>query len=152
MNKNSERWQDYPYLVEWVAQMNEWAAKYQIYEFLEADDSGEDPSGRIRRFRDPEFKHSIDGSFVWTVVDEGSEKYIYSGDFWHSSVVGWYVGKVSHNNEKIGLDAGKLACSKCQGESFYEDSEGEEVDCDQCEAGETSVWFDLTDTDFRLPR
>jgi hypothetical protein len=46
MNKNSERWQDYPYLVEWVAQMNEWAAKYQIYECLEADDSGEDPSGR----------------------------------------------------------------------------------------------------------
>ena len=74
MTANSERWQDYPYLVEWVAQMNQWAAKYKIYEFVPADNSGEDPSGRIRRFRDPEFEHTIDGSFVWTVVDEGSEK------------------------------------------------------------------------------
>jgi hypothetical protein len=28
MSENSERWQDYPYLVEWVAELNAWAAKY----------------------------------------------------------------------------------------------------------------------------
>ena len=150
MTENSDNWQDYPYLIDWVAQMNAWAEKYQIYELIPADNSGEDPSGRIRRFRDPEFKNTIDGSFVWTVVDEGGQKYLYSGDVWHSGVVGWYVGKVSHSNETLGFDAGKLACSKCQGQSFFEEDEGDEVDCDQCEAGETSVWIDLEDTDFRL--
>jgi len=24
MSENSERWQDYPYLVEWVAELNAW--------------------------------------------------------------------------------------------------------------------------------
>lgn len=149
---NSENWKDYPYLVEWVDQMNAWAEKYQIYEFIQADNSGEDPSGRIRRFRSPEFKNTLDGEFVWSVVDGGGVAYVQSGDVWHSDTVGWYVGRVSHGNEPLAYDVGKLACIKCQGESFYVDPEGEEVDCDLCEAGETSVWFDLTDTDFRLPR
>ena len=151
MTDNSDNWEDYPYLIDWVAQMNAWAEKYQIYQFVSAEHSPEDSSRRNVGFKSPDPKNPVDESFIWTVVDEVSEKYIRSGDFQHSSAVGWYLGKVSHKNETIFLDAGKLACSKCQGQSFFEEDEGDQVDCDQCEAGETSVWIDLTDTHFRLP-
>ena len=54
MSQNSEHWQDYPYLVEWVAELNAWAVKYQIYEFIPSDENQEDPSGRIPSVVDPE--------------------------------------------------------------------------------------------------
>jgi hypothetical protein len=47
VSENSERWQDYPYLVEWVAELKTWAAKYEIYEFIPSDENQEDPTGRI---------------------------------------------------------------------------------------------------------
>lgn len=40
MTKNSGNWQDYPYLVEWVDSVNQWAKKYEIYEFIRSDDQG----------------------------------------------------------------------------------------------------------------
>ena len=149
---NSENWKDYPYLVEWVEQMNAWAAKYQIYEFIEVDVNGHDSSGRIRLSSDQDVSGEVDEQFVWSLVDSVSEKYVISGDFPHSDLRGWYVGRVSHGNEKLTHDAGRFACLKCEGKSYFLDSEDEAVDCDLCMAGETSLWVDLNVTDFHLPR
>ena len=97
MSENSERWQDYPYLVKWVAELNAWAAKYQIYEYIPSDKNQEDPTGRIPSVVSPEKPGSISKEFIWTLKSvNGGEVYIesefldwFEGDAW---IRGWYVG------------------------------------------------------------
>jgi len=148
MSENSERWQDYPYLDEWVAELNAWAAKYQIYEFIPSDENQEDPSGRIPSVVDP---GTISREFIWTLktVNEG-EVFIESefldwleDDAW---IRGWYVGRVSHENEPVIIEAGKDSCSQCLGTSEFENPEGEMEYCSH----EYGAWIDIMDTDFRV--
>lgn len=157
LDENSENWQDYPHLVEWVDQMKKWAADYQIYEFIGADEDGQDPSGRIPvefSYQRDENAGRLERHFIWTLEDNGaSDGRIITSEF--SSGMsrynfGWYVGRVPHENGRLIFDAGKLACNKCEGQGFLEDSEGDEVDCELCEGGETSLYFRLEDTDFRV--
>jgi len=49
------------------------AKKYRIYEFIKADASGEDPSGRIGSQSLP-LDPSFDQNLVWTVFDSSSEE------------------------------------------------------------------------------
>ena len=79
MSENSERWQDYPYLVEWVAELNAWAAKYQIYEFIPSDENQEDPTGRIPSVANPVNLGTISKEFIWTLKTvNGGEVFIES--------------------------------------------------------------------------
>jgi hypothetical protein len=156
MDQNSGNWQDYPYLVEWVDQMKKWAAEYQIHEFIPADEAGLDPSGRVpnNQLTKAENEGRLDTRVIWTLEDNGaSDGRIITSEF--SSGMsrynfGWYVGRVAHENGRLIFDAGKLACNECEGQGFLEDSEGDEVDCELCEGGETSLYFRLEDTDFRV--
>ena len=151
MSENSERWQDYPYLVEWVAELNAWAAKYQIYEFIPSDENQEDPTGRIPSVVNPEKLGTISKEFIWTLKNvNGGEVFIeseflewFEGDAW---IRGWYVGRVSHENEGISIEAGKDACFQCQGTSEFENPEGEMEYCSH----DDGTWIDITDTDFRV--
>ena len=151
MSKNSERWQDYPYLVEWVAELNAWAAKYQIYEFIPSDENQEDPSGRIPSVVDPEKLGTVSKKYIWTLKTvNGGEVFIeseflewFEGDAW---IRGWYVGRVSHENEGISIEAGKDACSRCQGTLEFENPEGELESCSH----DDGTWIDIMDTDFRV--
>lgn len=151
MNENPEQWKDFPNVVEWVSQMKAWAEKYQIYEFIKADASGQDPSGRIRSLSLPE-DSSFDESLVWTVFDSSSEVVITSefstGMGSSSGAIGWYLGREPHSSEKEIYDYLKRACNLCSGESIFTDSDGEEQECENCLEASTSVWLD--ETDFRL--
>ena len=154
MNHNSENWQDYPYLVEWVEQMKKWVAHYQIHEFIPADDAGLDPSGRVpnNQLTKAENEGTLETRFIWTLEDNGGSdgRHItseFASGLW--LVRGWYLGRVPHDNERVLYAAGKLACKKCQGQGWLEDSEGDEVDCDLCEGGETSAYIELEETNFR---
>lgn len=40
-------WKEHEYLVEWVNSIEDWAREFEIYAFVQADDSGEDPTGQI---------------------------------------------------------------------------------------------------------
>jgi hypothetical protein len=59
---------------------------------------------------------------------------------------GWYVGRVSHENQSISIQAGQDACSQCQGTSEFENSEGVLEYCSH----EDGTWIDIMDTDFRV--
>ncbi len=163
MEENSDNWRDYPYVVEWVEQMKQWARDYQIYEFIPADDNGLDRSGRIpnSHVTPAENEGKLEERFIWTLEDNGG-----SDGRWITSEFssgfglnrGWYVGRVPHENERQRYAGGKLACKKCEGQGFFEDSEAKTleaalasaVDCDLCEGGETSLYIALEDTDFSI--
>jgi hypothetical protein len=152
---NSENWQDYPYLVEWVARMNEWVGEYQIYEFIPADETGQDPSGRVPNslVTSHENQGKIEERFIWTLEDNGNPdgRLItteFSTGIWR--VRGWYLGRIPHEGLEFSYEAGKLACNQCEGQGFFENAEGDEVDCELCESGETSKFFELEDTSFRI--
>ncbi len=148
----SEDWKKYPHIVAWVDDMNKWADSYQIYEFIQADENGHDPTGRIESGLRDSPVATIEHSFVWTELLTSSEvitSEFHSGDWGSGGVNGWYLGRVSHENKNIVLDAGKFACSVCQGAVSYEDEDGEEADCDVCMEGDPE-FIRLSDTGFRL--
>jgi hypothetical protein len=155
MSVNSENWQDYPYLVEWVESANKWAKQCEIYEFMPADDQGLDPSGQFSQADGypglPKFTtqstggYGGDGSLVWTFYD-GSERSILSeffigaGSSW--ATIGWYLGRIPHTDKVEGFEQQKKVCSICedQGGYFVSDSE-DEVECLACL--ESPVWINL---------
>jgi hypothetical protein len=138
MSVNSENWQDYPYLVEWVDSVNKWAQEYEIYEFVKADDQGYDLTGQLGKNLEESPRHDDPLlSFVWTVGDNPSEIYVTSefgigaGSTWRT--LGWYLGRVPHNNKRAGFDFLKKVCSTCQGTGGFLDLEtNEEVECLPC--------------------
>lgn len=146
LNEKSESWRDYPHLVKWVEQMKKWVVDYQIYEFIAADDDGRDPSGRIPELWATEAENvgKIESRFIWT--DHPGDDVISSsftsgssGGGWNVS--GWYVGRVPHDSESLYYDSAKRACNRCQGSQFFENSEGEEEDCDLCWDGKSEYVF-----------
>ena len=151
MNENSEAWRDFPHLVEWVRQMMAWAEKYEIYKFIKADASGEDPSGTIPSLSLPPGP-SFDKSLVWTVFDSSSEVCITSefstGMGSSAGAIGWYLGRNPHTGNKKIYDYLKVACNSCKGEGFFTDSDGEEQECEKCQEDRNTVWLD--ETDFHL--
>lgn len=154
MDEQSENWEDYPYAVEWVERMNQWALEYQVGEFIPADDDGQDPSGRVPNFlaAADENHGKLERSHLWTLEDTGDSEgrritsEFSSGDW---RVRGWYLAGVPYVGDEISLPAGLLLCSQCRGERVFEDSEGEEVDCDLCWDGVT-LFVELEETDFSL--
>ena len=138
MTENSEDWQDYPYLVEWVESVNQWAKQYEIHEFISSDDQGYDQSGRFAKNREEALEQGDSrGSLVWTVLDSSSEISVLSkfsigaGSSW--ATLGWYLGRIPHNDDKAGFDFLKKVCSNCEGNNGYFDSElGEDVECLPC--------------------
>lgn len=138
-------------MVEWVEELKAWAAKYQIYEFIPSNENQEDPSSRVPSIRNPEKPATISKEFIWTLKSvSGGEVFIESefldwfvGDAW---IRGWYVGKVSHENKELGIQAAKDACSQCQGEEMFESSDGIQEYCDHPDG----IWIDIMDTDFRV--
>lgn len=154
MDKDS-KWESFPHIVEWVSQMNQWAKDFQIYEFVPADADGLDPSGRIPIDNVPDTgaQGSIEKQFIWTLTDPPGDATQWVSTFFmsaHWQVLGWYIGRVSHNDENINLMAGVYACNGCRGEGRWWDSEGDEVECEACDGGETSEWVQLKDTAFSL--
>jgi hypothetical protein len=151
VSENSERWQDYPYLVEWVAELKTWAAKYEIYEFIPSDENQEDPTGRIPSVVNAEELGTISKEFIWTLKSvNGGEVYIeseflewFEDDAW---IRGWYVGRVSHEDKDISIEAGKDLCWLCQGTSEFENPEGEMEYCSH----DDGIWIDIMDTDFKV--
>lgn len=140
---------DYPYLVEWVSQMNNWASAYEIYEFIQANEVGEDPTARLPAFNG--LSLGIDTNFIWTVSSSSGEEVVSSGYEWGvgSSVVkGWYLGKVSHEGKTIVLDHLKVVCALCQGKLYFLDANNDEQECEKCLQEEVYIW--LSDTDFKL--
>ena len=141
--------EDYPYLVEWVDQMNKWASDYEIYEFIQADEVGEDPTGRLPAFNG--MSAGIDIDLIWTVISHSGEEVVSSGYEWGAGsfvVKGWYLGKVSHERKRLVLDHLKVVCSFCQGKIYFLDANDEEQECDRCTEEEVYIW--LSDTDFKL--
>lgn len=153
METNPEDWREYPYLVAWVEEMNRWATDNKIYEFVPADEDGLDPTGRIpnSRLTEAENEGTLDERFIWTFEDSGgSDGRLITTDFSSGQwmVRGWYLAEIPHDGERVVYPAGKLACLKCEGESLFETPDGEFVECDLCEAGETSVFVELEETSF----
>lgn len=147
MTKSSENWQDYPYLVEWVDSVNNWAKQYEIYEFIRSDDQGYDQSGRFAKNLDESLvQGDPKGSLVWTVLDSSSEINVLS-KFWIGAgsswaTLGWYIGRIPHNDAKAGIDFLKKVCSTCEGNNGYFDSElGDDVECLPCV--DSPVYVDL---------
>jgi hypothetical protein len=138
MTKSSENWQDHPYLVEWVDSVNKWAQEYEIYEFVRADDQGYDLSGQLGKNLEESIRHDDPLlSYIWTVEDNPSdicvtsEFFIGGGSTWR--ILGWYFGRVPHNNKRAGFDFLKKVCSTCQGAGrFFDPNINEEVDCLPC--------------------
>ena len=56
------------------------------------------------------------------------------------------MGRVSHENEGISIEAGKDACSQCQGTLEFENPKGEMEYCSH----DDGTWIDIMDTDFRV--
>ena len=147
MTNSSENWQDYPYLVQWVDSVNNWAREYQIYEFVSADDQGYDPSGQLGKNLEESLRHGDPlRSFIWTIEDNPSdisvtsEFFIGMGSTWR--ILGWYFGRVSHNNKRAGFDFMKKVCSTCQGAGgFFDPDRNEEVECLPCV--DSPVYVDL---------
>lgn len=142
----AENWQNYPYIVEWVESMKKWAAEYEIFEFIPSVD-GFDPSGRIPLDLFEPDTGSIPIDRIWTEIDDGqltSEFMV--GDWGSGGVVGWYVGRVSHEGKPVGLVSGYRLCLVCEGNYYFEDESGEEVYCDDCSSGKTDyLWINNTD-------
>jgi hypothetical protein len=151
MAENSENWQEYPYLVKWVDSVNKWARDYEIYEFIKSDDQGYDQSGRFAKNRDESLVQGNPlGSVVWTVLDTSSEINVRSefsigaGSSW--ATLGWYLGRVSHGDEKTGFDFLKKICSKCEGAGGYFDSTvADDVECLPCV--DNPIYIDLIHKD-----
>jgi hypothetical protein len=147
MTENSENWKDHPYLVDWVDSVNQWAKKYEIYEYIRSDDQGYDQSGRFAKNLDESLvQGDPHGSLVWTVLDSSSEISVLSkfsigaGSSW--ATLGWYLGRIPHNDEKVVFDFLKKVCSKCQGNGGYFDPEvGDDVECLPCV--DSPVYVDL---------
>ena len=152
MNEDPEAWREFPHLVEWVSQMMAWAKKYEIHQFIKADASGEDPSGRIRSLSLPP-DSSFDKSLVWTVFDSSSEVCITSefstGMGSSAGAIGWYLGRKPHTGNKEIYDYLKVACNFCKGVGLYTNSDDEELECEKCQEDRKAVWLD--ETDFMLP-
>jgi hypothetical protein len=149
---SSKSWREYPHIVTWVSEMNDWAQKYEIYEFIPADTDGYDPSGKLESGPSDNLADRIDLGLVWTELLESEELIISeykSGDWGSGGVYGWYIGRVSHQHQEITFAAGKFACSICEGLVNYETEDGEEADCEQCEMEDPAL-IRLSDTDFKL--
>ncbi len=134
--------------------MKKWAEQFEIYEFIQADENGYDTTGRIEGGVGGAPEGKIDTAFVWTELLSSEEvitSVFHSGDWGSGGVYGWYVGRVSHENQNIVLDAGKFACSICQGMVSYEDEDGEEAECEVCMA-EDPEFIRLSDTGFHFPK
>ncbi len=151
MSEQNEVWRQHHYLVEWVDEMNSGARKYQIYEFVKADESGEDPTGRIPSSSLPA-DYPFETEAVWTVFDSSSEIVVTTefstGMGSSAGVIGWFLGRVPHNDERIILDYMRLACEVCEGQIYYADDQGDELECERCLDQPMSVW--LEETDFQL--
>lgn len=144
---NSENWQNYPYVVEWVEAMKHWAVEYEIYEFIPAVD-GYDPSGRIPSDPYEPETGTIPIGQIWTEIDsdEAITSEFMVGDWGSGGVVGWYVGRVSHEGKPFSLVSGYRICLVCKGTKTFEDESGEELECDDCYSGGTEwVWINSTD-------
>ena len=156
MSVNSENWQDYPYLVEWVESANKWANEYQIYEFMPADDQGLDPSGQLSQPDGypalPKFTtqssggYGGEGSLIWTLYDSSSERTILSefsmgaGSSW--ATLGWYLGRRPHTEKREGVDYQNIVCNTCEGQgSYFVPGSDDELECSVCE--ESPVYVEL---------
>lgn len=127
--------------------MKKWVAKYQIHEFIPANETGLGPSGRLanNQLTKAENEGRLDTRVIWTLEDnEASDRTVFTSEF---SIGlsrynrGWCGGGVAHENGQLIFDAGKLACRECEGQGFLEDSEGDEVDCELCEGGRDEHGF-----------
>lgn len=153
MAENNKTWKDIQYLVDWVDSMNQWVEDFQIYEFIKADNNGEDPSGRIPSLQTVG-ELPIDTTVVWSVFDSTSEVVItseyFTGAGASSGTLGWFLGRVPHGDKRIVLDYLKTVCELCEGEGWFENEEGEEEECEDCLVNPKGLW--LEETDFKLLR
>lgn len=138
-------WQSFPHIVRWVSEMQTWANDFGIYEYIDADEGGADPTGKLDQ---------ADPNTIWTELllsDELIVSGYRTGDWGSGGVVGWYVGEVSHGGTELNFDAGKFACSVCEGRLTFKTASGEELDCEPCAIGD-SQFIRLSDTDFSLKK
>lgn len=148
MTNKSTGWRDYGHIVKWVEEVQQWAHDFQVYEYIAADEQGLDPSKRVHGSSHELVEME---NLIWTLADNGEERYITSEVMLgHFSILGWYIARVAYSGEKMVHDAGLYACNACEGEGIWRDADGEEIHCEECESGETSVWIDLEDTSFQV--
>lgn len=117
---------DYPYLLDWVDQAQQWVEKYRIKEFIAANDDGLDPTGRVtdesEKTTNRKSKSPIPAALIWssTGLSEsliGTELEI-GGDRGDSAVFGWYIGEVPHGSEKVFFPSMMHACKVCLGTGY----------------------------------
>lgn len=65
-----------------------------------------------------------------------------------AGALGWFLGKVPHNDKQIVHDFMNRVCSVCEGEGFYLNDDGEEEECEACLDNAEYIW--LPDTGFKV--
>ena len=130
----AKNWQDYPHIVALVGELQKWKEDFQITEYIEANESGYDQTGRIKGASD-QTTSEIAEDYCWTHFSsdgEWIEAGVKTGDWGSGGVYGWFIGKVPRNGQQKTLQTHAFACSICQGNYTYEDEDGEELDCEAC--------------------
>lgn len=128
-------WQDFPHIVALAGELQKWKDKFKITEFIRADESGHDPSGRLEGGSSkPNFE--IAKEFCWTHFTSDGQEWIsagvQAGDWGSGGVYGWFIGEIQWGSQEISLQAHAFACSVCEGNYTYEGENGEDFDCETC--------------------
>jgi hypothetical protein len=132
MKKN---WKEFPHIVALAGALQEWKDEFKIIEFIRADESGNDQSGRLEGGSDkPNFE--IAKEFCWTHFTSDGQEWIEAGvkigDWGSGGVYGWFIGENQWGSQAITLQTHAFACSVCEGNYTYEGQNGEDMDCEAC--------------------
>lgn len=142
----NENWKKYPHIVVLVEALQKWKSDFQIAEYVEANESGYDDSGRIQGASDQQ-GFEIADEYCWTHFDSDGDWIgpgVKTGDWGSGGVHGWFIGKVPRGPKENMLQTSAFACSVCQGRYFFEDEDGEEQECESCSV-EDAEFLDLVE-------
>jgi hypothetical protein len=133
-------WREISEFLEWYEAAETWKKEFGVFEYIEADENGKDPTGR---------SSSYDEKYVWTLQSWDTD-FIEPGrgeGFGSSGgVEGWYISKEPWTEtNKPTIEALKIiSCITC-GEGELADPE----DCETCDY-EGTIWMRLEDTGWKI--
>jgi hypothetical protein len=132
-------WKEIPAFAEWNSRVETWIEKYQIYEYVPAED-GYDPEGRVK---------DLDERLVWTCTAEPSDELILpefsEGDTIRHNVFGWYLAKLPWMPGSDSIESRMIIdCTMC-----FDSEEEYAPGCEVCDF-DGKLFMNLDDLDITI--
>lgn len=133
-------WREIPEFVQWYETAERWRSEFGVFEFIQADPEGLDPTGKVSEYEE---------HFVWSLKSWDTD-FIEPGRFEGFSprggVEGWYLSKEPWtDNNRPTIEAQIIVSCPVCGDGELSDPE----DCETCEY-EGTIWMRLEDTGWTI--